>query len=166
VDQQIIFRTLAYLILAALTHFPAEKVTHLILVSINRGENNSFPLEVQEMLLRPILHQLLGELQDVCGSDCKRILADPSTLIESGELDNYWFRLEDRDIEEPSERRLLRIEKHDETCVVGFRVDKEESCPLFRIEPSVSTAGQLLEVIKRVSAFRMAQPVDEHGSIR
>jgi hypothetical protein len=111
VDQQIIFRALAYLILAALTHFPAEKVTHLIFVSINRGDAKPLPSEVQEMLLRPLLRQLMGEMQDVCSSDCRRILTDPSTLVESNELDNYWFRLEDRDIEEPPERRLLRIEK-------------------------------------------------------
>jgi hypothetical protein len=166
VDQQIIFRTLAYLILAAITHFPADKVTHLILVSINRGKDKPVPSEVQEMLLRPILHQLLGELQDVCSSDCKRVLTDPSTLVESDELENYWFRLEDRDIKEPSERSILRIEKGDEPCVVGFQVDKEESCPLFRIEPSVKTAEDVLEIIKRVSAFRMAQAADKDGSSR
>jgi Restriction endonuclease len=164
VDQQIIFRTLAYLILAAATHFPAEEVTQLILVSISRGKDKPSPSEVQEMLLHPILHQLLGELQDVCSSDCKRVLTDPSTLVESNELDNYWFRLADRDIEEPSERRILRIEKGDEPCVVGFELDREESCPLFRIDPSVKTTGELLEIIKRVSAFRMAQAADKHGS--
>lgn len=166
VDQQIIFKTLAYLILAALTHFPAEMVTRLMFVSINRGEDKPFPPDVQEMLVRPILHQLLGELQDVCSSGCKRVLTDPSTLVESDELDNYWFRLKDRDIEEPEERRILRIEKGDEPCVVGFEVDREESCPLFRIDPSVKTTGELLEIVKRVSAFRMAQAAEKRGSPR
>ena len=163
VDQQIIFRTLAYLILTALTHFSAEKVTHLMSVSINRGHKKPFPSEVQEMLVRPILHQLLGEMQDVCSSECKRVSTDPSTLVESGEVENYWFRLQDRDIEEPRERRILRIEKGDEPCVVGFKVDREESCPLFRIEPSVKTTGELLEIIKRVSAFRIAQAAEKRA---
>lgn len=161
VDQRIIFRTLAYLLLAALTHFPAEKVTRLISVSINRGEEKPFPSKIQEMLVRPILHQLLGEMQDVCSSECKRVSTDPSTL-KSDEVQNYWFRFEDRDIEEPKKRAILRIEKGDEPCVVGFKVDREESCPLFRIEPSVKTTGELLEIIKRVSAFRMAQAADKH----
>jgi hypothetical protein len=166
VDQQIIFRTLAYLILAALTHFPAEKVTSLTSFSINRGQEKPFPSEVQEMIVRPILHQLLGEIQDVCSSKCKRISTDPSTLVGSDEVENYWFRLEDRDIEEPKERHILRIEKGDEPCVVGFKVDREESCPLFRIEPSVKSTGELLEIIKRVSAFRIAQAAEKRASPR
>jgi hypothetical protein len=161
VDQRIIFRTLAYLILTALTHFPAEKVARLMSVSINRGQEKPFPSEVQEMLVRPILHQLLGEMQDVCSSDCKRVSTDPSTLVESGEVENYWLRLEDRDIVEPQERHILRLEKGDEPCVVGFKVDRDESCPLFRIEPSVKTTGELLEVVKRVSAFRIAQATEK-----
>jgi len=166
VDQQIIFRTLAYLILAALTHFPAEKVAHIMFLSINRGEDKPVPSEVQEVLVRPILHQLLGEVRDVCSSDCKRVLTDPSTLVEPHELDDYWFRLEDRDIEEPEERHILKIEKGDELCVVGFAVDRDASCPLFRIDPSVKTTGDLLEILKRVSAFRRSQAAEKHASTR
>jgi hypothetical protein len=166
VDQRIIFKTLAYLILAAVTHFPAATVSHLILVSINRGKDKPLPSEIQEMLMRPILHQLLGELQDICSSDCKRVLTDPSTIVESNELENYWFRLEDRDIEEPTERRILRIENGDEPCAVGFQVDREESCPLFRIEPSVKTAGEVLEIIKHVSAYRKAQAAERRQAPR
>jgi hypothetical protein len=118
------------------------------------------------MIVRPILHQLLGEIQDVCSSKCKRISTDPSTLVGSDEVENYWFRLEDRDIEEPKERHILRIEKGDEPCVVGFKVDREESCPLFRIEPSVKSTGELLEIIKRVSAFRIAQAAEKRASPR
>ena len=160
VDQRIVFKTLAYLILAAVTHFPAETVSRLILVSINRDKDKPLPSEMKEMILRPILHQLLGELKDVCSSDCKRVLTDPSTLVESDELRDYWLRLKERDVEEPAERRILIVEKGDEPCVVGFPVDREQPCPLFHIEPSVRTTGEVIDIIKRVSAFRRAQAKD------
>jgi len=58
VDQEVIFRSLAYLILVALDNFPAQYVTDLVMDSLNRGEKGLFPEEVQDMLLMPVVHQL------------------------------------------------------------------------------------------------------------
>lgn len=164
VDQQIVFRTFAYLILAALDRLPAESVAVLISDSLSRGEKELLPEEVQDMMLMPIINQLLFEIQDVCFSDCKRMMSlDRSTLTEPrDEVDDYWLRLELEDLEERSgERRLLRIEKFDEPCLVGFPVDKDNGCPLFHFEPTVKNTADLLAIIKRVAAFRKVQAAEK-----
>jgi hypothetical protein len=47
---------------------------------------------------------------------------------------------------------------------VGFSVDKENGCPLFRIQPSVKNVDELLVIIKRVAAFRKAQSLDKRAA--
>jgi len=156
VDQGIIHRTFAYLILAALDQSPAEEIAELISVSLNRGEDELIPEEFQDLVLAPILNQLLSEMQDVCASNCRRMIStDRKTLDqEKDEIDLYWLRLEPEGVEAPGDRRFLQLEKLDEPCVVGFPVDAENGCPLFHMEPKAKTAGDLLAVIKRVADFR------------
>jgi hypothetical protein len=56
-----------------------------------------------------------------------------------------------------SEIERVRLEKYDEPCVVGFDVDKENSCPLFELDPEAVNLERILTVIKRVAAFRKPQ---------
>jgi len=162
VDQNIIFRSLSYLVLAALDRFQAEEVAALIIKSLTRGDEELMPEEAQDMLLTPVVGQLLSEIQDVCSSDCKRVYVDRHTLLKGDdEVDDYWLRLEPEGIKDSENRRILRIEKFDEPCLVGFSVDKDHGCPLFTSEPTVKNVGDILEVIKRAAAFRKAQAADK-----
>jgi hypothetical protein len=159
VDQGIIHRAFAYLILAALDDSPSEDIAELISVSLNRGEDDLLPEKFQDVVLVSILNQLLSETQDVCTSDCRRMIATDRKTLDEGkdEIDEYWLRLEPDGIEEPGDRRFLHLETLAEPYVVGFPVDADNGCPLFHIEPQAKTAGDLLAVIKRVVEFRKHQ---------
>jgi hypothetical protein len=168
IDQKPICRAFAYLILIALDLLPAENVTRLINDSIFRDKREQMPEEVQEFLLMPIADQLLSEMQDVCSSDCRRVsVLDRNTLTEDkDEVSEYWLRLEPDGIEEPNERQILRFEKLDAPCVVGFPVDKDNHCPLFGVQPSVKNVSELLTIIKRVGAFRKGQAAEKREAER
>ena len=77
-----------------------------------------------------------------------------------------WLRLEPDGVEESAERKFLLIEQLDAPCNVGFPVDKDNRCPLFRIEPSTNNIDELCAIIKRVAAFRRAQATDKRKSER
>ena len=159
IDRKILYRTFAYLILVALDRLPVENVTRLVVDSLNRGEEEPFPDEVQEMLLMPIIDQLLSEFQDLCSSDCERIMVmDRGALTEDkDEVDVYWLRLQPEGIEESGDRRQLRIEGYNKPCKVGFPVNKDNGCPLFAFDPSIKNVGELLALFQRVALFRNAQ---------
>lgn len=155
-DQKALFRAFAYLILVALDCSSAEDIAELLLVSLNRGDENLLPAKFQDTLLSPVLNQLLAEMQDLCGSKCKRMLAsDRKTLNdEKDEIEEYWLRLEPEGIDEPSQRKFLQLEKLDEPCIVGFPVDANNGCPPFHVESKAQNTGDLLSIVKRVAAFR------------
>jgi hypothetical protein len=156
IDQRIIHRAFAYLILAALDSSSATDIAELILVSLNRGEDELFPEQFQNLVLSPILNQLLSEMQDVCASKCRRMISTDRKALGEGkdEIDEYWLRLEPNGIEDAHDRTFLQLEKLDEPCVVGFPVDAENGCPLSHTEPEAKTTGNLLAIIKRVAEFR------------
>lgn len=166
IDQRIIHRAFAYLILAALDSSPAADIAELILVSLNRGENELLPEQFQDLVLTPILNQLLSEMQDVCASNCRRMISTERKALVEGtdEIDEYWLRLEPDGIEEAHDRRFLHLEKLDELCVVGFQVDADNGCPLFHIEPAAKTAGNFLAIIKRVAEFRKREAAAKRES--
>jgi hypothetical protein len=159
VDQEIIIRTFAYLLLAALEILPSETLSELVSNSLTRNNSGQFPRKIQEMLLMPIMNQLLSEIQDVCTSDCKRVsLLDRLALTEDNdEVANYWLRLEPDGTDEPDKKKTVIIEAFNEPCIVGFPVDKENGCPLFGTELTIENTQHFLAVIQRVAAFRKAQ---------
>jgi hypothetical protein len=163
-DQEAIIRAFAYLILAALDTSSAECVTTLISELFGRSGEVQFHQKLFEVLLMPIATQLLSEMQDVCSSDCARMMScDRRTLHhDKDEVVDYWLRLEDHSHDEPERpRRLLRIEARHESCVVGFPVDEDNYCPLFDAEPTVKNLGDLMAVIERVATFRKAEAAEK-----
>src|ERR1019366_5617282 len=145
---------------------PSEIVMELVLDSLSRGKKDQFPPEIQEILLMPIMNQIQSEMQDVCSSDCQRVsLLDRATLTkDKDEVDDYWLRLEAGGAEEHCEQRTSIIEAFNESCVVGFPVDKENGCPLFGSEIAMKNAGDFLAVFKRVTAFRKAQAAKKRAN--
>jgi Restriction endonuclease len=159
VDQEVIFRSLSYLALAALNVLSVQQVYDVIMQSIARGKLPSMPEEAKDLLLEPLLGQLRAEIQDVCTEGCKRVHCfDRVALPEkTDEVPDYWVRLESEGIRQPIGRRMIRIENSEEPCVVGFQLGKNQGCPLFAIEATTKNAGELLTVIQRVGAFRKAE---------
>lgn len=159
IEQKHILRALAYLVMAGLERETPEKIAKLISGAFSR-DGQAFPDHVQEVLLLPILDQLLSELQDVCGSDCERMtLLDRSALTEDrDEIEDYWLRLELHEAKEDGKKRTtIRLEKYDAPCKVGFKTDKDHDCPLFAATPSLADFDALLSMLKRVIGFRKAQ---------
>ena len=169
VEQSPIFRTFAYLILVALEDYSPEAVATLVLGSLNRDNGKQMPDDVKEFFLMPVIHQLQSELQDVCSHKCERIsLFDRMTLGEgTDEISDYWLRLDPEGAPEPPDsRKILRFEKKDGACVVGFAVDAKKSCPLFELEPSLGSLTDLLAVFKRVTVFRKKEDEETRTSNR
>ncbi|MCP3416225.1 MULTISPECIES: hypothetical protein [Bradyrhizobium] len=126
------------------------------------------PEHVREFLLMPIADQLLSETQDICSSDCRRLMAlDRQTLTEDkDEVESYWLRLDSTKVEDETDeasKRHLRLERLDAPCVVGFPVDKNNGCPLFALQPTTNNVEELLAIIKRVAAFRKAQAAQKRA---
>lgn len=166
VDQKILVRSYAYLILVALDNLTFEKATDLVIDSLKRGKPGTLPDEALKMLLMPIADQLLSEMQDVCSSDCERISCfDRNVLTENkDEVEGYWLRFEPDGLEEQKERRTLRLEKLDASCKVGFPVNKDVSCPLFEFRPSIKNVGDLLKLVQRVAKFRKAEAAEKRAA--
>src|SRR5579859_46076 len=159
-DSEPLVRALAYLLLAALQAFDPQDVADHVTRLTGERDGAVFPDHVREVLLLPLVRQLQSELQDVCSSDCKRMLTTRRALrTESGdELETYWRRLSPDGLAKPDEpERSLRLEKLSEPCIVGFPVDKDVSCPLFEMEASLDNIAPLLTVLARVSWFRKDQ---------
>lgn len=118
-----------------------------------------FPKDVQEFLLLPIINQLISEMQDVCSENCTRISSGTrNTLTEDkDEVDSYWMRLEPAGMIEPEERQSIQLERFDAPCDVGFKVDKDNHCPLYAFEPTTENNAEFLEIIKHVATFRKAE---------
>ncbi len=159
IDQKILYRSFAYLILAALDRLPAESVTRLVLDSLNRGREEPLPDGIQEMLLMPIIDQLLSEIQDLCSSDCERVMTRGHEALteDKDEVDNYWLRLEPEGLKESGDRRQLRLECYNQPCKVGFPVSENNGCPLFAFDPMIKNVPELLALVQRVALFRKAQ---------
>lgn len=166
IDQNILCRAYAHLILVLLDRLPTENVARLVMDSLNRGEDELMPEDVQEMLLMPVIDQLLSEMQDVCSTDCDRMMMlDRNVLTDDNdEVKDYWLRLEPDGQQEPDSRRVLRIEKLAAPCKVGFKTDKDHRCPLFEITPSVKNTKELLGIIEKVVTFRKTQARDARKS--
>lgn len=168
IDQRPILQTFSYLILVALDQLPSEEVATLIRSFLNRGEEGFFPEHFQNLQLAPVLDQLLAELGEVCSSDCQRVyLFSRDALTESkDEIDDFWLRLETEGDVKSKDNRRIRLERHDEPCVVGFPVDQENGCRLFKLEPEVKNLEDILAVIKRVAAFRKAQAAAKRQAVK
>ena len=162
-DQSHIIRTFAYLILIALDKMETNRVSEIVVDSLNQGRQDRFPEEIQNFLLGPIASQLLSEMQDICSSDCLRIMSRHRAALtdDKDEIDDYWMRLEKDGIPEAEDSRHVRLEAFNEPCQVGFSVDKDNGCPLFAFEPTVSNTSDLYRIIKRVATFRKRQAADK-----
>ncbi len=157
IDARILSRTFAYLTLLVLEKHPPDVIADFV-VHFFRSRLETVPDDVVEVLLRPILHQMAAEMQDLCTDDCSRVmLSDRKALFESNEPRTYWLRFEPDVTGEEPDDRMFQIEKRDEPCVVGFGVDNENDCPLFAVEPTVSNIRELFAVVQRVAIFRKAQ---------
>lgn len=135
-DQHPYIKGIAYLLLVTLRNFPAEMVGQFFSKVWDNASNINFPDETRKGIIKPILGQLIGELQDVCTSDCSRISSELSTLTKD-ELECYWDRLrmpaDDYD-EEEKNTQILIIESLNEACKIGFEVDNKQRCPIVSVK--------------------------------
>lgn len=160
IDPNPIYAALTHLILVALQRVTPSSLAEFVLEAVGKREGDAFPEDVTTMLLAPVLDQLAGEMQDICSADCVRMLCcEPAWLVgDEKPLETYWRRFDPKGGAEGEEpRQLLRIEKNDAPCKVGYAVDKDNPCPLFDVEPSIGNLAEFLAIIERVSGFRLAQ---------
>lgn len=169
IDQSILFRTFAYLVLAALRTASVSDVTRLVMNSLNRSEHDRIPEHVQEFLIMPIVDELLSEMRDVCSEDCPRVFSLHRSVLRDRkrEVDEYWLRFDPTGKnEEIDDTRILIVEKGDAPCAVGFQVDTDHGCPLYAFTPSVSTVEEFMGIVQRVALFRHGQAVAKREEIK
>jgi hypothetical protein len=159
VAQDSLFKTFAHLILAAVQVLQVGGLATLVTDSLARRSERTLPDEVIDIFLTPILHQILGELQDVCSSDCDRVFTELTTIVGSDDpIQTYWRAINPKGrVEDDEPGSVLRMEKHDGPCKVGYCLDRENGCPLFSLEPSNANLPECLNVVERVSAFRYTE---------
>lgn len=164
-DQTPLFRAYAYIILVALNSFSAEAIVALINDFVFQGKGDEMPEHIREFLFMPIADQLLGEMQDVCSSDCRRISCDHSAITgDKDEIKDYWLRLDPAGLQSVERKSSVRLEMFSAPCVVGFPVDKERHCPLFALTPTTMNILELLTVVRDVAAFRKRQAAAERAN--
>lgn len=161
VEQIPLFRCFSYLVLVLLQNLSAVQVSRIILDSLSERGSKRLRKDAIEMLLSPILGQLLDEMRDVCTSDCYRVSYSSSWDRDSKEdqLEHYWQRFEEKGINQVSEEadRYIMIENEMEPCKVGFEVNRRRGCPLFEVDPTMDGLDELLETVGRVSEFRLRE---------
>lgn len=167
IDQTILLRTFAYLIVLALETLPSDVLASIIEESLTRDGEVEFPDNVYAFLLGPIIDQLLSEMQDVCSENCLRMSCarHRSVTKDNDEIENYWLRFESQgqEVNKDEDLRYLLLERQDAPCVVGFKVDKENGCPLFAFEPTTKNTDDLLDIIKQVAAFRKEEASEKRA---
>lgn len=162
-EQEPIIRGVAYSILCALEICSATAIADLLETSIARGGDVEVPDTVWDLLLGPVCDQLQSELQDVCASDCTRIIWSPHDhFTDDGDsIAGYWRRLHPSDADDNDDpRRNLRLETLSASCNVGFDLNEKRCCPLFEMDITRENIAAFLEVAKQVIAVRNAQHVE------
>lgn len=159
-EQGPIIRSVAYGILCALEVAAPNDIAKLLDYSVTRGGEIDMPDAVWGYLLGPVFDQLHGELQDVCASDCQRIMWSPrDRYTDDGDpITTYWQRAvlsETQDHEEP--QQTVHLESLTAPCNVGFDLNETRCCPLFDMEITQDNAEAFLEVAKHVITVRKAQ---------
>jgi hypothetical protein len=138
---------------------PADVLSAFVLAFVGERDDKTFPDDVREMLLMPIIDRLSSELQDICSSDCDRMSASYNArrlIVDS--TGNYWQRFERDGLKgEGTSGRTVRLESLRAPCKVGFAVDESRMCPLFALDPSLDNLAEVLDVLKRVSGYRRKQ---------
>ncbi len=160
IDETPIFSAIAHMILVTLQLCEPEDLAEYVLDCVRaRLTEPPAPNGVVEMMLLPILNQLGEEMQDVCSADCRRITCfdHPTLLGADNPVKVYWSRLDPKGTPRDAEpKTYLRLEQHDAPCKVGFVLDRDHSCPLFKLKPQPGNLKEFLSVIERVSKFRFA----------
>jgi hypothetical protein len=112
-----------------LVRFKVESISKLIKSVWDSIKGPSFPQEVRDIIIEPMLNHLETELFDICQSDCHRVTTDPRMLTEK-EIENYWERLHVREAQSSTKEddAVLTIETKQIACKVGFDT-KKQSCP-------------------------------------
>jgi len=157
VDQHQMIRTLSYVILVAATYCEPEPLAKFILESVCRGRPDEYPEDVKNYLLRPIVGQLLSEMQDVCSADCARFGSHERMGLSSGtdELKDYWIRLDAEGVPEDEDNQVLLLIRTSGPCDAGF--GNERSCPLFDIQPDIENIAEILKLVQQVAKVRSQQ---------
>lgn len=153
VRQTPVIRGLAYLTLVCAHRIGVDSASALLTKVWESVEGREYPEELRKLILQPVLSTLNDEVRDVCISDCSRVHTDRITLTED-EVETYWRRLSLLQSNPKQSDEILTIESYETPCKVGFRLDKEHSCPLCHNDEPETNIAETLRVIRVVSDAR------------
>jgi hypothetical protein len=161
VRQRPFIQCLAYLMLVCIHQLGPSKTNALITKVWGLLGGREYPNDIRKVILGPVMNELLGNVLDVCTSDCHRVHMRPATLTEDG-IQRYWERLKVAGTKpEPDDQdggsETFFIETFEACCNIGFSVDKAHGCPLIAIDTPEDEMAKTLDVIAAVAKERLAR---------
>lgn len=150
----------SYLLLSTLQSHKPSTISKA-LSKIWTGEKKAVGM-LRAHALRPVLATLTAELRDVCTDDCRRISTDPLTLSKES-LGGYWLRLRDpQDGPEKNARGrlIVLLERPDETCKVGFKVNRKSGCPLVLIKHDENASIDIDKTLETLGTIVKARSLE------
>lgn len=157
-----------YLILLALTQFPAEAVRFVLENFLDLPD--TYKAEGQALALAPILNCLAANVRNACTRDCVRVsldLAGPPDETAEHYAEHYWDGLvaakesSETDLKSrwPNLRRYsLTLEDSTKPCKVGFELNREVGCPLLHLtnqDGGSPDLARITTVLKKVVTERV-----------
>ena len=157
-----------YLVLLALTHFPAEAVRFVLENFLDIPD--AYKTEGQALALAPILNCLAANVRNACTRDCVRVSLDligPPDETAEHYAEHYWDGLgaakesSDADLKSrwPNLRRYsLTMENSTKPCKVGFELNREIGCPLLHLtnqDGGSPDLARITTVLKKVVTERV-----------
>lgn len=147
-------KALSYLLLLTLDELKPETVSNILETVWEDIEGLQVPQELRQLIVNPVIGNLVAELRDVCMSDCSRVVGDLAAL-QSEEIDRYWDRL--RIVagnEEQETQQILTIESYEKPCRVGFSVGKVRHCPICNLDPPDQSILPTMKILSQIIGKR------------
>lgn len=166
--QEPILETFAHLILAALQVSSSDVIASMIIEHALSLDGGKMPNEVAELLFLPVLHRLMGEIRDVCTSDCERFYNHPVTTLvsEAMSVESYPRRFSRAGVvDTEGDGRYTVLQDMTKPCKVGFTLDGENGCPLYEVDQIMEKLPDLLAIVEQIVDVRFPFPLRERSSV-
>lgn len=163
-----ILETFVHLILAALQVISSDDVALMIIEHGLSSNGEKMPTKVAEQLFLPVLDRLMGEVRDVCTSDCERFYDHPVTTLvsEAMSVESYPRRFSRAGVvDTEGDGRYAVLQNTTKPCRAGFALDGEKGCPLYEIDHTLERLPDLLSVVEQIVDVRFPRPLCEPSSV-
>ncbi len=166
--QEPILETIAHLILAALQVSSSDDIAAMIVEHGLSVDGEKMPDEVADQLFLPVLDRLMGEIRDVCTSDCERFFDHPLTTLvsEAMSVESYPRRFSRTGFDDTEgDDSYFVLQNTTKPCKAGFALEGEKGCPLYESDQTLEKLTDLLAIVEQIVDVRFPRPPIESPSV-